>query len=82
MSTVVNPCVTSPCLHGGTCSEVNNSSFICNCPAGWTGNRCQININECSSNPCQNDGKCIDLINGYQCVCPPGFTGDRCQDGK
>ena len=61
---------------------MNNSSFTCDCSPGWTGTRCEINVNECSPNPCLNDGKCIDLINRYQCICPPGFTGERCQDGK
>lgn len=39
---------------------------------------CQININECDPNPCQNGGTCQDSENRYECVCSASFTGERC----
>ena len=39
-------------------------------------------INECSSNPCLNNGTCADKINGYVCNCKAGYTGPRCESGK
>ncbi|XP_041475891.1 uncharacterized protein LOC121424322 isoform X2 [Lytechinus variegatus] len=36
-------------------------------------------INECSSNPCDNGGTCTDLLGGFQCFCPDGFKGEYCQ---
>ena len=36
-------------------------------------------INECSSNPCQNSGICVDEIGDYQCTCSTGFTGKSCE---
>ncbi|XP_011376157.1 fibulin-7 isoform X2 [Pteropus vampyrus] len=36
-------------------------------------------ISECSSQPCQNGGTCVEGVNQYKCVCPPGRTGSRCQ---
>ena len=41
-------------------------------------NRCEEQINECESNPCQNKAKCYDLIGGYYCQCPIGYTGPDC----
>ena len=38
--------------------------------------------NECSSNPCQNGGTCVDGTNMYTCVCIAGFSGAQCQTSK
>ena len=35
-----------------------------------------------SSSPCENNGRCIDGINGYTCQCQPGWTGDNCEQSK
>lgn len=39
-------------------------------------------INECASLPCQNDGTCSDLVNGYTCACAVGCTGINCETGN
>ncbi|XP_072019674.1 uncharacterized protein [Amphiura filiformis] len=37
-------------------------------------------VDECASNPCYNEGMCIDEIDYYQCNCTgTGYQGDRCQ---
>lgn len=41
------------------------------------GPNCQTNINECASNPCLNQGTCIDDVAGYQCSCLLPYTGKR-----
>ena len=38
-------------------------------------------INECSSNPCDNSGVCTDGVNGYTCTCQPGTSGVHCETG-
>ena len=39
------------------------------------GPNCQTNINECASNPCLNQGTCIDDVAGYKCNCLLPYTG-------
>ncbi|KAL9986517.1 hypothetical protein ACROYT_G000679 [Oculina patagonica] len=43
-------CQSSPCEHGGTCSEVcvvRARRFKCACPPGYTGHRCQKTLRSC-----------------------------------
>jgi collagen type VI alpha len=37
------------------------------------------NVNECSSNPCQNGGQCLSMPQMYQCRCNQPFSGERCE---
>lgn len=50
-------------------------SYNCLCDSGWSGKNCDINNNECESNPCMNGGTCKDMTSGYVCTCRVGFTG-------
>jgi hypothetical protein len=34
------------------------NSFSCSCVAGYEGDRCETNTNECDPNPCENGGNC------------------------
>ena len=46
--------------------------FECSCEAGWTAERCNININDCDPNPCQNGGQChvsVTLHYSSDCEC-------------
>ena len=35
-------------------------------------------INECASGPCQNNGTCENIVNGFLCECVPPYIGDTC----
>lgn len=63
--------IGSPCEHNGICVNTPGS-FACNCTQGFTGPRCETNINECESHPCQNEGSCLDDPGSFRCVCMPG----------
>uniref|UniRef100_A0A8C7YEY0 Sushi, nidogen and EGF-like domain-containing protein 1 n=1 Tax=Oryzias sinensis TaxID=183150 RepID=A0A8C7YEY0_9TELE len=73
-----------PCMNSGRCIDdciTGNPSFTCSCLAGFTGQRCQIDVDECASNPCQNGGTCKDHTNSFSCECPAGYTGLQCETG-
>ncbi|KAL6258873.1 hypothetical protein P5V15_010818 [Pogonomyrmex californicus] len=59
-------------------SYANASGYECLCVQGVTGKNCEVNINECDSNPC-GPGTCMDRIGGYTCDCDEGYEGDHCQ---
>ncbi|XP_047299274.1 fibulin-7 isoform X2 [Homo sapiens] len=59
---------------------VGPSSVVCLPNGTWTGEQPHCRgISECSSQPCQNGGTCVEGVNQYRCICPPGRTGNRCQ---
>ncbi|XP_072033776.1 uncharacterized protein [Amphiura filiformis] len=39
----------------------------------------QIDINECSSNPCRNGATCVNGDNQFRCDCVAGFEGTYCE---
>lgn len=45
--------------------------WLCLC-IGFTGTFCEMDINECETQPCRNGATCNDLRGRYQCDCLPG----------
>jgi hypothetical protein len=54
------------------------------------GGNCDIDVNECDSNPCQNGATCVDSsetgfiaagvsLHTYRCLCLAGFTNGLCE---
>ncbi|WP_437497765.1 calcium-binding EGF-like domain-containing protein [Sorangium sp. So ce1099] len=73
---VIDPCAAAPCQNGGICTA-DGASYVCACAPGWTGDNCDVDVDECASSPCVN-GDCADGQNQYTCSCNAGWEGTRC----
>jgi Notch-like protein len=89
----IDECGSGPCKNGATCTEssgslgfdnaafvvyVPNDAYHCECADGWEGENCEVNSNECASEPCQNGAECVDLIFSFTCTCVAGFDSFLC----
>ena len=42
----------------------------------YTGTDCSVEIDECSSSPCQQGSTCLDSVGSYTCFCRGGTTSN------
>ena len=68
----VNPCWKGQCFQHG-------STYTCQCLPGYSGPNCNIDLDDCSSQPCGTHGSCTDLVDGFSCDCVFGRLGESCQ---
>uniref|UniRef100_A0A915KGD4 Uncharacterized protein n=1 Tax=Romanomermis culicivorax TaxID=13658 RepID=A0A915KGD4_ROMCU len=73
-------CPSYLCLNEGRCQVDANGGYYCKCVPGWTGIKCEHELDECRAEKetCLNGGTCIDKFNGFDCNCSAGFMGPRC----
>ena len=85
---MTTPCSSNPCAPNGYCNSANDQieednlnpdKYYCRCKPGFSGKRCQENINDCLNATCLNSGLCIDGINSYECDCKWPFIGRYCE---
>ena len=87
-----NPCGNPSLDHDSYCHNgPKYGEFYCQCITGLKRkinlpyDNCDEDIDECSSNPCQNQGTCLQTkknfptLNFYSCNCPKGLTGTNCE---
>ncbi|XP_069565680.1 versican core protein-like [Brachyistius frenatus] len=72
-------CTVDICMNGGSCYR-SGSISSCSCTLGYTGDRCETDIDECQSNPCRNGGTCVDGLAYFTCVCLPSYSGLFCEE--
>ena len=74
---VINHCDPNPCQNEGDCFS-GFDTFSCGCADGFTGELCNVDIDECDPNPCQNGSTCTDGINSFTCTCEDRYIGELC----
>ena len=67
--------ICTVCMNGECVQE--NEYSICQCHPGFTGEICDINIDECLSANCDH-GDCTDGDNMFICECDTGYLGMLC----
>lgn len=76
----IDPVSRGPkCFNNGTCVD-QVGGYSCACPPGFVGERCEGDVNECLSNPCDARGtqNCVQRVNDFYCECRAGHTGGCC----
>ncbi|XP_071951317.1 adhesion G protein-coupled receptor L3-like isoform X2 [Antedon mediterranea] len=76
----IMPCEYHPCKNGGECTDVSSTDFTCTCAAGYTGDVCDEDVNECESDPCGHAVECVNEVNKFRCICLDGYAGATCTE--
>ncbi|XP_078333705.1 uncharacterized protein LOC111101935 [Crassostrea virginica] len=72
----------TPCKCGRGAKDCHHVTG-CVCEMGWTGETCEVDVDECKSNPCIGDHQtCLNTPGSYRCECTPGFnmSNGHCTD--
>ena len=81
---------SSFCAPGSICKPTHNGILtsneqpVCLCSLHYYGPRCYLRYAVCESQPCLNNGSCIEVFDPaqlirYACKCTVSFFGDQCE---
>ncbi|SPP83299.1 blast:Protein crumbs [Drosophila guanche] len=71
-------CFQTDCRNDGYC-RAPSDEYECTCQAGYEGDDCGTDIDECLNTECQNNGTCINQVADFFCQCQDGFQGRHCE---
>ncbi|XP_073249942.1 uncharacterized protein [Porites lutea] len=74
-----NECVNNRCENNATCQTgFTDKGYRCLCTAGFEGNYCEIDVDECASgtHKCGAETNCTNNKGSYNCTCNLGYYGD------
>uniref|UniRef100_A0ABM5EK41 Basement membrane-specific heparan sulfate proteoglycan core protein isoform X2 n=1 Tax=Pogona vitticeps TaxID=103695 RepID=A0ABM5EK41_9SAUR len=77
-------CKDRPCQNGGVCRDSESSSYVCECPHGFAGSKCEHpQALRCHPEACGPDATCVNHPSGqgYTCRCLLGKYGEKCMAG-
>uniref|UniRef100_A0A8C7JMR5 Growth arrest-specific 6 n=1 Tax=Oncorhynchus kisutch TaxID=8019 RepID=A0A8C7JMR5_ONCKI len=81
---IPDQCSPSPCNPRGTVRcEDQKGDFLCHCFTGWTGVRCEKDVNECIKKNGGCNHECNNTMGSYHCSCHRGYMlvgPQRCND--
>ncbi|RNA32190.1 protocadherin Fat 1 isoform X1 [Brachionus plicatilis] len=79
----MNDCLNN-CSGNGLCKLKDKSLFVCECFSNYAGSSCQINTLPCVSNPCLNNGTCVNNLANktFICHCQQDNNGNYLYFGK
>lgn len=67
------------CVCFRTRQRIRIVCFACGClNVGFVGALCNIDYNECASQPCGNGATCVNGVAQFTCQCPIGWQGLTC----
>ena len=83
-ATLIDNCESFPCQHEGQCANAVDS-YTCTCEVGFSGENCEVDIDECAADPCgvnaapRRGQACTQIPQGgFFCQCETGWSGDDC----
>ncbi|GLD69776.1 zonadhesin-like isoform X1, partial [Lates japonicus] len=87
-----SPCLSYPCLNGGTCKEVSNNMYTCQCAEGYEGTNCEVEITSPPSGGLETKWiiliavlvsvTVIIIVTTIVCVCKSKAKKKKCEEKK
>jgi len=55
--------------------DASLSSTLSILGAGWTGDNCEVDRDDCVKSRCRHGATCVDKLDDFECRCAKGYEG-------